>query len=401
MLRRIHACALTFVLAGTAHGQWSASRLHPETALNSQVRALVPGRSTGGYCWSGPTQTAGSVWDIAAGTNLPATWWGPTGSAQLFAAGSGQMLAAGQLSWENVWAGSLQNNAVLWHSGPVSLAPPGVLVSEVLGAARSMQAGWIAYELGTHTHAALWRDTAASFVDLHPTGAVRSVANATDGQLQGGTVDWPGLPRHAAIWSGDAQSCADISPAGLESAILGMAPGVQVGHIVTTAGEYHAAVWRGGAFTDYNRPNWTTRLLATTGRYHVGQGGPGGIQHAIANFGGPGDWVDLHLFLPAGYTSSAATCIGQYGRDVSIGGYAVNEATGSREAFLWTGADPCYANCDGSTVAPVLNVNDIVCFINKFAAIDPYADGECNQSPPAFNVLDYSFFLAMFAAGCS
>jgi hypothetical protein len=29
---------------------------------------------------------------------------------------------------------------------------------------------------------------------------------------------------------------------------------------------------------------------------------------------------------------------------------------------------PCYANCDASTIAPVLNVNDFVCFLNRFAA---------------------------------
>ena len=29
--------------------------------------------------------------------------------------------------------------------------------------------------------------------------------------------------------------------------------------------------------------------------------------------------------------------------------------------------DP-YANCDGSTIVPVLNVNDFVCFLNRFSA---------------------------------
>ena len=28
----------------------------------------------------------------------------------------------------------------------------------------------------------------------------------------------------------------------------------------------------------------------------------------------------------------------------------------------------CYANCDGSTIAPVLNVNDFQCFLNAYAA---------------------------------
>jgi hypothetical protein len=28
----------------------------------------------------------------------------------------------------------------------------------------------------------------------------------------------------------------------------------------------------------------------------------------------------------------------------------------------------CYANCDRSTAAPILNVNDFMCFLNKFSA---------------------------------
>ena len=28
---------------------------------------------------------------------------------------------------------------------------------------------------------------------------------------------------------------------------------------------------------------------------------------------------------------------------------------------------PCYANCDGSTTSPQLNVNDFVCYLNKLA----------------------------------
>ena len=38
---------------------------------------------------------------------------------------------------------------------------------------------------------------------------------------------------------------------------------------------------------------------------------------------------------------------------------------------LWDGplaAGASYANCDASTVAPVLNVLDFTCFLNRFAA---------------------------------
>ncbi len=60
----------------------------------------------------------------------------------------------------------------------------------------------------------------------------------------------------------------------------------------------------------------------------------------------------------------------------------------------------CYANCDCSTVWPVLNVNDFLCFLNRFAAGDPYANCDNSTSPPTLNVLDFACFLNKFAAGC-
>jgi hypothetical protein len=61
------------------------------------------------------------------------------------------------------------------------------------------------------------------------------------------------------------------------------------------------------------------------------------------------------------------------------------------------GPAPCYANCDGSTTLPLLNVNDFVCFGTRFAAADPYAD--CNHDS-ALNVNDFVCFQTAFAAGC-
>ena len=62
-------------------------------------------------------------------------------------------------------------------------------------------------------------------------------------------------------------------------------------------------------------------------------------------------------------------------------------------------ADP-YANCDGSTTAPVLNVQDFSCFLNRFASGDTYANCDASTNPPALNILDFSCFLNRFAAGC-
>jgi hypothetical protein len=64
------------------------------------------------------------------------------------------------------------------------------------------------------------------------------------------------------------------------------------------------------------------------------------------------------------------------------------------------GPVPCYANCDASTAAPVLNVNDFLCFLNAFAQGDTYANCDHSTSAPTLNVLDFSCFLNLFAAGC-
>ncbi|MBL9031490.1 MAG: hypothetical protein JNM80_07250 [Phycisphaerae bacterium] len=61
----------------------------------------------------------------------------------------------------------------------------------------------------------------------------------------------------------------------------------------------------------------------------------------------------------------------------------------------------CYANCDGSTTTPVLNVNDFTCFLNQFAAGDTRANCDGSTTAPMLNVNDFTCFLNQFAIGCS
>jgi hypothetical protein len=68
--------------------------------------------------------------------------------------------------------------------------------------------------------------------------------------------------------------------------------------------------------------------------------------------------------------------------------------------FTGGGPAPCYANCDASTVVPVLNVQDFSCFLNKFAGGDSYANCDASTVAPVLNVQDFSCFLNRFAAGC-
>lgn len=60
----------------------------------------------------------------------------------------------------------------------------------------------------------------------------------------------------------------------------------------------------------------------------------------------------------------------------------------------------CQANCDGSSDPPALNVNDFVCFANRFAAGDMAANCDESTTPPVLNVNDFTCYLNRFAAGC-
>jgi hypothetical protein len=78
--------------------------------------------------------------------------------------------------------------------------------------------------------------------------------------------------------------------------------------------------------------------------------------------------------------------------------------------FELTSSSPtCYANCDGSTVEPVLNVEDFTCFVSEFAqglALAPaqqvahYANCDGSSTDPVLNVEDFICFVGEFADGC-
>jgi hypothetical protein len=78
--------------------------------------------------------------------------------------------------------------------------------------------------------------------------------------------------------------------------------------------------------------------------------------------------------------------------------------TGVGPAWIDRGASEvqlaCYANCDGSTGAPILNVNDFVCFNNLYAAGSPNANCDGSTVAPVLNVNDFVCFQNKYAAGC-
>src|SRR4051812_2583884 len=81
----------------------------------------------------------------------------------------------------------------------------------------------------------------------------------------------------------------------------------------------------------------------------------------------------------------------------STSGRAENSANGYQEAILVIRQDRCY----GSTPAPVLNVADFTCFLQKFAGGAAWANCDHSPASPSLNVADFPCFPQRFAAGCS
>jgi hypothetical protein len=60
----------------------------------------------------------------------------------------------------------------------------------------------------------------------------------------------------------------------------------------------------------------------------------------------------------------------------------------------------CYANCDGSSLCPVLNVNDFICYLQQYAAAETWANCDQSTAAPVLNVNDFLCFVNRFAEGC-
>jgi len=195
--------------------------------------------------------------------------------------------------------------------------------------------------------AALWRGSAASYVDLAPPGSVHSMAYATDGVHQWGfqTFNTPqGARSHAGYWSGTAASFVSFNPdQGRNSAIRGVGGGQQVGYTtLTSAPGTYAALWNGSPeswldlhpFPGYGQ----SEVYATTGAVQVGWSHiPGSsFPHAGVWFGSASSFIDLNQVLPAGFGGEAlASCVVTIDGVTTIGGYATGPS-GQHQAVLWT-----------------------------------------------------------------
>jgi hypothetical protein len=251
-------------------------------------------------------------------------------------------------------------HALLWSgvaNGYVDLHPSGIWTDSIARSiAGDQQVGNINFFFNGNEsspqsiiHAALWRGTAASVVDLHPTGigCQSSYANATDGSHQVGYGYFPTsgntTPYRALFWSGTAASAVVLHPPGFTHSFAeGVGGNEQVGYAYNTLqgdGYVRALLWRGTAASVVSlHPAGflATSALATNGSQQVGFGGTPANpyqSHALRWSGTAASVVDLHALLPAEFTdgSSIAYDIDALG---NITGLA-QRPDGSTTAVLW------------------------------------------------------------------
>ena len=155
--------------------------------------------------------------------------------------------------------------------------------------------------------------------------------------------------------------------------------------LAARAGHWYAAVATGAGSVDIYRDG--TLSATITGAFSAGSRFPLAVD---------GDGSPLILVGVSG---------GEFGLVDRTGAvlYTLpNTAGGGGTGLAVFAAAPCacYANCDASTTAPILNINDFICFQAKFAAGDSYANCDGSTSAPVLNVNDFICFQAKFAAGC-
>jgi hypothetical protein len=231
-------------------------------------------------------------------------------------------------------------------------------------------------------HAALWRGTAASLVDLSPPGATFfTEASSIWGNEVSGTWhrDPTGSDPHAAVWT-------SLSPSGfvdlsLPSFLKSDAPGISRGQvagwaIIVNAGK-HAGIWTNNAasFQDL-APAGTTasELFGTNGVQQVGDVAllPGGSTDAHAAVW-TGTAASYQMLPPApGRNFSRAFGIDGNGDIVGEAGQQVAGSIGNFEPVMWVPHRlPGDANFDG-----IVNFSDLLILSQHYGQTGEWVDGE-------------------------
>jgi len=316
----------------TAHAQWTVIDLHPTGAVASKVNAIRDGVQVGevdgsAAKWSG---TAASYIDLGGRAA-----YGTDGMSQV---GAGDVSAA-------LWTGTLGSQVDLTPPPP---APPATYAdSRAMDVDGGVQVGttWRIepFIIGAIPDAGIWTGTGASWTSLTPLGPSSSIGSTGEGSHNG--VQVGSVQRHAAMWFGTAESFVDLNPMfAISSIAYDVHNGAQVGSAnFGTFGFPRAILWKGTAASFRDLTSDVITSGEALGVYDFLQVGyiyddtTSNQTHASLWAGTSDSLLDLHAFLPVGYTASRAEGVWISDAGVAyVAGWAVN-SLGNAEAKLWVG----------------------------------------------------------------
>ncbi|MEO6593491.1 MAG: hypothetical protein ABIP94_01920 [Planctomycetota bacterium] len=221
-----------------------------------------------------------------------------------------------------------QNHASLWTGTSASwidLHPAGALNSVVAAITPYVQVG------STVNHAALWIGTAASHIDLNPANASASAVRGTDGAFH---VGWQqiGIYQRACVWPGSSTMAVDLQPAVATTSAAHAISGAQiVGDVgIGNPAVGHAALWSNSSFIDLHPAGANlSSARGVEGGQQVGYARINLTTHACLWTGSASSWVDLHDPTHQGSAAAAA-----------FGGYQVGWITPvtNKHAAIWSGS---------------------------------------------------------------
>jgi hypothetical protein len=162
---------------------------------------------------------------------------------------------------------------------------------------------------------------------------------------------------------------------------------------------------------EWNGTNWSPFLgNGPSARYATAMAYDSG-RSRIVLFGGASDvfnndtweragttWTQITVAAPPQARYFHAMCY-DAGRGATVLYSGSNGTRDIGDTWEWR-CGTCYPNCDGSSVPPILNVADFICFLNRFGAGDNYANCDGSSVPPVLNVADFICFQNRYAAGC-
>ncbi|MFN0131757.1 MAG: FG-GAP-like repeat-containing protein [Phycisphaerales bacterium] len=135
--------------------------------------------------------------------------------------------------------------------------------------------------------------------------------------------------------------------------------------------------------------------------------GDGDLDWMVSSFGaslwylyrnnGAGQFTFVRTFTAPGNPACALAADWDNDGDIDL---ALLDETTDLMLIMLNSSPSCVANCDCSATPPALNVNDFVCFLNRFAANDRYANCDGSTTQPILNINDFVCFNNQFAAGC-